>query len=648
MKARNYAKIWVLACFFVACSAQAQTGIVDRVGTGFEKMRDWFHDFGEKTGDLVGPPFIESPPELPPVDLTGLVTQTRPFDEQYAAARTVSVTNSYGRVRIQSWENHVVRVMATIHASAQTEETAAALAQAIVISVEQGDPQLSVTTVYPDPVGLGKIDMKVDYDLFLPRDTSVVCRNRFADTEVSGITGTVSVDSLFGALKFDRIGGPVTVRTRGQYPVSVSNLSQGGTFIMRGAQAQFTDVGGDLYIANNDGVVELRQLQASVTADVVNNNGPIHLYVPDGAKPDIEAVVLFGGDMQGGQIQSDFPLDYPQRGLQTYARMINPNSTQKLHLQSSFESIVVHREGDASAQNPFKEGFYFATNEIAPMNAPCPEGFELVVDAIPGDVTVHGTDTQEVVVSGTRIIRLERQEDAQRAYAALELRLETVDNQLRVRSESLQELEALGAISATLNLVIQCPRTVPIQIHAERGRSSVEGTGAAITLDQREGNIELHHSKGPLNLTTRKGDIAVSECEGPLVANGAYGTINVFNVFGRIDTQCFKGTTIIEAAQGEVLSRSQGGDVRIIATELIGGGYDIAAEDGNVSIILAPTANATVFATTKKGVIYNRSGQPFSGTKVRDVENFSGTLNEGLHNIKLNAINGDIVITQEQ
>ena len=646
---RSYAKILFLACFFASTPALAQAGLVDRVGTSFDTLRDWLNDLGEKTEGVFGSPVIP-PPELHPPDLTGLVTQTRVFDQQYAANRfhTFSLSNSFGAVRIQSWENHVIRVMANISASAQTEEAATALAQAIGINADPGDRQLTIATVYPDSQGLGNIDMQVNYEVYLPSDTSVVCDNRFADTEVSGIAGAVAVDTLLGGLKLERIGGAVTVRTRGEFPVIASGLAEGGSFIMRGAAAQFSDVGGELSIDNNDGSVELRQLQPAIAADVVSNNGPIHVYLRNDAKPELEALVLFGGDMQGGLIQSDFPLDYPRRGSLTYARMANPASTQKLNLQTSFESIYIHREGDTGKEAPFEKGFYLHTNTIAPMTAPCPDGFELAVDAIPGDVTIRGADIQEVVVSGTRIIRLERQEDAEHAYGALQLRLETVDNRLEVHSDMLEDLQTLGAMSATLDLVIQCPRTIPIRIRATDGQTSIEGTGTSVTVEQSEGGIAIQHCKGALDLTTHKGDIVVLECEGPVVANASYGTINAFNVFGRIETQCFKGTTIIEAAQGEVFSQSKGGDIRIIATELLGGSYDVATEEGNIGIILSPTANATVFATTKKGVLYNRSGQPFSGTKVRDIENFSATFNEGLHNIKLDAMNGDVIITQEQ
>lgn len=646
---RNSATLLVLACLLAGLPAYGQSGLIDRVRPGFETLRDWLDQFGGQTEDVI-PPVI-TPQELQSTDITGLATHTRTdFDQQYAADRfhTLALSNSFGNVRVQSWENHVIRVMATIVASAESEMTAAALAQSIAITVDQGERQLTVNTVYPDTQGLARIDMKVNYDVYLPRDTNVVCNNRFGDTEVVGIAGEVSVDSLLGGVKLERIGGMVTVRTRGEFPVTASGLASGGSFFMRGATAQFSDIGGQLFVDNNDGSVELRELQPVVTAQVVSNNGPIHVYVSEEAKPDIEALVLFGSEMQGSLIQSDFPLDYPRRGTLTYARMTNPGSTQKIDLQTSFASINIHQAGQPAGPVPFEKGYYLQTLDSAPMTAPCPDGFELVVDAMPGNVRIRGGDVEEVTVSGTRIIRLERQEDAQRAQAAMELHVETIENRLHVRTDMLEDLQALGAVSATLNLDIVCPRTIPVRVAAENGETIIEGTGDSVSVTQSEGRVEVQHCKGALHLTNKKGDIKISECEGPVVAIGSYGTVNVFNVFGRVETQCYKGTTIVEAAQGEVVSRNEGGDVRIIATELIGGNYDVAVEEGNISIILSPTANATLFATTKKGVFYNRSTLSFSGTKVRDVENFSGTFGEGLHNIKLNAISGDVIITQEQ
>lgn len=646
---QNYAKMLFLACFFGVLPAAGQSGIIDKVRPGFEQLRDWLDQFGGQTEDVI-PPVIRSD-ELPPVDLSGLETYTRTdFDQQYAADRfhTLAISNSFGTVRVQSWENHVIRVMASISASAESQETAMALAQTIAVNVDQGERQLTVNTVYPPAQALNNIDMKVNYDVYLPRDTSVVCDNRFGDTEVSGIAGTVSVDSLLGGVKLERIGGEVTVRARGAFPVTASGLVAGGSFFMQRAAAQFTDVGGELYIDNNDGAVELRQLQPTLVADVVSNNGPIDVYLSEEAKPDLEALVRFGSEMQGNVIESDFSLEYPRRGTLTYARMTNPDSTQKLDLQTSFASINIHREGDAGAPAPFEKGYRIQTTEIGPLTAPCPDGFELTLDTMPGNVRIEGADVEEVTVSGTRIIRLERQEDAQRAQSAMELRLETVENRLEIRTNMIEELQAIGAVSATLNVNVICPRTIPIRVRASSGETIIEGTGNSVTVMQSEGRIEAQHCKGGVNVTTNKGDIKVSECEGPVIANGSYGTLNIFNVFGRVESQCYKGTTIVEAAQGEVVSKNNGGDVRIIATELIGGNYDVDVEDGNISIILSPTANATVFATTNKGVFYNRSTLTFSGTKVRDRENFSGSFGEGLHNIKLDTRSGDVIVTQEQ
>jgi hypothetical protein len=99
--------------------------------------------------------------------------------------------------------------------------------------------------------------MQVNYEVYVPRETSVVCKAEFADTDISGITGTVSVDSLLGAVTLRNIEGAVTMRARGEYPIIASGLAQGGVFTMRGSLAQFSDVGGDLHVSNSDGSIEL-------------------------------------------------------------------------------------------------------------------------------------------------------------------------------------------------------------------------------------------------------------------------------------------------------------------------------------------------------------------------------------------------------
>jgi hypothetical protein len=639
--AQRCAKILFLACFFVTLEAAAQPGMVDRVGSVFDALRERLNQLGEKT-DVVGPSVLDFLGSTDQLDLSALVTQTRMIDQQYAAnkSHTVSLTTQFGAIRVHSWENQVIRVVADISASAHSIEMAEELTKAIMVNVAPGDRFLQIRTIYPDTRALGQVDMKVNYDVYVPRDANVVCKNDFGDTEVRGIGGTVSIDALGGMVILERIEGAVTVRARGEYPLRATGLLEGGRFVTRGATAQFTDIGGALDVSSIDGMIELRSPRPELRADIVSANGPVHIYLAEGARPAFEAILF------GGEIRSDgFPLDYPRRGNPTHARITNPQATQFISVQTSFHNVYLERVGEGGGADRFMQQGPLFSQDLAPMHVPCPDGFELVIAAMPGNIRIEGDDIEEVIVSATKIVRVERKEDADRAFGAFELRIETEANRLEVRSAMIEETSRVS--SARMDMLIRCPRTVPIQVRASRGLTTLEGTGSVVSIWQGEGSVRAQHHKGPLTLTNQKGDVDVSECEGPVTIQASYGAVDAFSVFGKLDITCFQGTTKIEAAQGEVVSRSQSGDVRVIATELIGGNYDIAAEGGSISIILSPSANATINARARKGTFHNNSPVPFAGTKIRDTENFSGRLNEGLFNMDLTTVDGDIFLTQQ-
>ena len=73
---------------------------------------------------------------------------------------------------------------------------------------------------------------------------------------LAGLTGAVSVRSEYGLVDLGDLAGPVHAYARGE-SIHVHGLQQGGTFDLRGANGEFTRLGGPVAISSFMGTVSL-------------------------------------------------------------------------------------------------------------------------------------------------------------------------------------------------------------------------------------------------------------------------------------------------------------------------------------------------------------------------------------------------------
>ncbi len=381
---------------------------------------------------------------------------------------------------MDSWENQVVQVLAEVTVGAESVEVAAGIAESIDIHVDHSKDRVEVKTILPDTRDLGRVAIEVNYAVTIPRDAGLVCENTLGDTVVRNVGGDLSAKTRFGIVDIREVGGIAHVWARGEFPLQAHRLRQGGVFVLSGTQAEFGEVGGKLQVSNYRGAVTIRDLLPEVELDVTSENGPIHLYLADGASPDLEASVLLG------TIVSDVPLRRATLSAFTLARDGRPEATQRAMLHATFSEVVIHREGlkaDEEATGPAETELVKRT---VTADAPVGEGGEVVVDAVIGDVRVEGVDEDVLTVSASQLVRLRSNAstaDAQSALDALELKIEEAGGRLRVRTSARDDLTAFGCAGYRVDLDIRCPRTSPLKLQVQNGHTSVESTGGSVTIE---------------------------------------------------------------------------------------------------------------------------------------------------------------------
>jgi hypothetical protein len=596
---------------------------------------------GEKSEELLAP--ISTPiAEREPTDLSGLHTSTtREFLESLPirADGQVHIASEFSEIRIVGWDYPVVQVKADIRVGAESPEVAEEVQAAIRIIVQAQDDRIAIRKEIPDLRELGNVVPVINYTIQVPQGIAVTCENSWGSTFIHGLSGAVTAVSRYGVVDLRQLSGPVKVRAVGEFPLQVYGLRQGGEFALHRTLAEFGGISGSLVVDNFMGSTQLRELASTADVRVTSDSGPVHLFMPESANPDIAATAYFG------DVVSDVPLDRVAREGYVVARGVNVDATQRLELNAVFDNVVIHREGlqhepqAPSEEGAMLEGRLFEEREV-------PAGTEVVFSAIVGDIRIEGTNENRLVVEGYQHIRiLDPATYADAAGEALSLSLEQISERMRVRTAVNGELAGLGVNYHRIDLVVKCPRDLPIRVSAVSGRTTITGMGGAVTVVQEEGAIRAEQCTGPLDLTNNKGDIQVYDSTGALTASAMRGTLETRNIDGDQNILCEEGKVVIDAPRGGIVARQRGGDIFVIALDGIHAPYDIQAQQGDVNIVFPEDADVNLIATTQGGGdVRAPEDIVLTGTIAGDVRDFRGRLKDGTHRVLLESTGGDILI----
>ena len=624
-----------LLCGTIVCpDALADRGLIDRVGSLLDDVARGLNLLGEKAEDLVGPGLGFG------LDHSGPFSEARELEERYPVRpdARVSISNEFGEIRVGTWANDVVQVHALVTVDAESPDLATELCRGVNIHASAAvDNAVVVRTILPDTRSeMGRTAIAVDYVLTIPQDASLIAENSFGDTFVSGIGGALALDARYGLVEIRDVSGPTTVRSRGEFDLLAEHLDQGGTFQLDGARATFSRVSGPLRVSAFRGSVSVPELASETTADITAESGSIDLSLANGSAPYIDATALFGN------IQSDIPLDRTTQGNFIRAVSYDTESSQSLSLQVRFGDILIHQQSGpdrpplptSRATHPFKD--------VLSETRPIPQDTPLRIEAATGDVRITGIDEDTLYVTATKLIRVQALANARAALQALDFALENTPQGLMIRTGVSGDLAAIGCTSHRVDLEIRCPRTLTIHVLAVDGQTTISDTGGAVSVTQKAGTISIEHVKAPLTLINEKGDVHIAHCAGPIDLTASYGTTLISNIFGKINARCLYGKAVIEAPHGELTLQGVSADARIIALEGIKGNFDVKVEQGNLSILIPPSADATLSLAAEEGAVH--SAIALSGTIQKGQQKFIGTLNKGTYQVALKTIRGNIIL----
>ena len=628
----------LMAALFLWCpAAHAEGRLVDSIGTIFDTFQRFRDAVGERTEDIIprGPASLR---EIPVIDFAGLMTTSRRVEEQFpiGADATVQVQNEFGEIRIEVWDESTVGLTVDILVGAQTEADAVAVASEITPVVDQGDNRLDIRTRYPDTRAYGTVPTEVNYVVRVPRSANVVVANTFGDTIVTGVAGSVAVDSRFGHIDLSDIGGPVRVRAQGDYPLAVTGLRRGGEFELHGTRAEFSDISGAVSISATLSDIALFSFGSQAEVSVRNSSGPVRLAMPEGVLPNLTLTALFGS------IQTNLALEQTSRQDLAYARNRSTESGVSVEVFNAFGPVIVQGPVDSIGRAPSAPGDTKEHQAFVERIVPIADNAEIVVEGIRGAILIEPVENSTLRVQAEQLVRLRQDQPPLPALEALNVSIEEEEGRLIVRSRALRDMSEVGCSYYRVDLRVQVPRNAALRVVGENGPITVQDHGGELTIENEEGPIRISGAAGAVYIISNRGDVDVIDSVGPLTISARSGNVFTRGILGNQTVSCTNGRTIVDAPAGEVTIRNAGDDAKIIALDGIRGNYDVQVENGSVSILRQDSASADYIVNAENGIV--RSVVPLTGSIEGVRSQFRGTQNEGEFTVRLESKNGDVII----
>jgi hypothetical protein len=137
---------------------------------------------------------------------------TKEFHEEYTAGAntTLEISNRYGDVIIQSWDNDQVVIDVQVTVEARNIEKSQQLLDYIDVEFEEDGNTISATTIIDDKFnfsGWGNNSKKfsIDYNIKMPAETALKLSNKYGNTDIDELNGLVDLNIKYGNLRAGKL-----------------------------------------------------------------------------------------------------------------------------------------------------------------------------------------------------------------------------------------------------------------------------------------------------------------------------------------------------------------------------------------------------------------------------------------------------------
>ena len=214
--------------------------------------------------------------------------------------------------------------------------------------------------------------------------------------------------------------------------------------------------------------------------------------------------------------------------------------------------------------------------DVSPKTVPAQT--HILVRTNRGDITVRGTDENDIRVTAKKNVKTWSDKEAERLAQPVTVEIAQTGDGFEVRPAGYD----LSDNRFSVDMEITVPKKSALTVKTEKGDVVVSDQMTDVTITDQNGDVEVRNTVGSVSIETHKGDVKVSDTKGDVKVSGKGGEIDVNSATG--------GLTVDGDFYGPVRADKVAKGVRMVSpkTDLTVSGLNnghLEAGSGNIDLI---------------------------------------------------------------
>lgn len=159
------------------------------------------------------------------------------------ASHQLRVTNRYGKVNLQNWDNNQIKVKVTIRTEESSRQRAKDALESVEIKQSADAQMINFETVinkrseswWNNLTNSGNSSLSIDYEIYLPRYTGIIIKNSYGEVVVPDRDGRVDLIVNYGQLKAGRLNSASNLLKVAYSGVKIQSINEGSVDIKYGS-----------------------------------------------------------------------------------------------------------------------------------------------------------------------------------------------------------------------------------------------------------------------------------------------------------------------------------------------------------------------------------------------------------------------------
>ena len=271
-------------------------------------------------------------------------------------------------------------------------------------------------------------------------------------------------------------------------------------------------------------------------------------------------------------------------------------------------------------------------NKFYEKTYPFQSGGKLILDSDIGDITVNGTDKNEVSIVVTAKGSTEKLE-------RFTVSSSQDGNTVRIDGKMKHHyFHMFGNNTPDVRFDVQVPKSCNLRLETSGGDITIDGVKGTIDGETSGGDLDLRHLDGTVRMNTSGGNVLLKTGSGEFTLETSGGNMSGEDVTGPVHLETSGGNIELRNCDGKIYASTSGGNIHAVLKD--NKGVDLSTSGGNLTVRLPKSIAADVNAEASGGDV--SCDFPVTG-KLREGA-LHGKINGGGNIIRLETSGGDIVI----